>query len=100
MIVSMIETDIAENHTIKTEMVEFITYMFGNRGWVNIVEMRWLKLKKEHNLYGADPRDHELVPGLQVRDPKALISIQKYLDNLPIGVQLDQFGGDHSMQNT
>ena len=90
MIVSMIENDIAENHVIKTEMVEFITYVFGNRGWVNIVETRWLKLKKEHSLYSADPRDDGIVPArLQIRDPKAIVSIQRYLDNLPIGVQLD-----------
>ena len=47
----------------------------------------WLKLKKEHSLYSADPRDDGIVPArLQIRDPKAIVSIQRYLDNLPIGV--------------
>ena len=46
MIVTMIEKDLKENDIMKTEMVEFITYIFGNRAWVNIVEMRWLKMKK------------------------------------------------------
>ena len=76
MIVTMIEKDLAENEKIRTEMVEFITYIFGNRAWINIVEMRWLKMKKEGILYSADPHDDGIVPArLNVKDPKAIVSI-------------------------
>ena len=76
MIVTMIEKDLAENEKIRTEMVEFITYIFGNRAWINIVEMRWLKMKKEGILYSADPQDDGIVPArLNVKDPKAIVSI-------------------------
>lgn len=38
-----IEKDTKTNETIKKEMKAFISAIFGNDGWIRLVEARWLR---------------------------------------------------------
>ena len=56
-VLNSIEEDILINQQISKEMKAFITAVFGNDGWVRLVEARWLRNKQRRHLAEYDPKN-------------------------------------------
>lgn len=50
------------NMLIAKEMKAFISAIFGNDGWIRLVEARWLRAKQKKQEAEYDPKDRDLVP--------------------------------------
>lgn len=61
-ILRQIEADAILNNTMMQEMKAFISAIFGNDGWVRLVEARWLRKMQGKNLAEYDPSEKERVP--------------------------------------
>ena len=57
-----IERDIQTNSLIAKEMKAFISAVFGNDGWIKLVEARWLRNKQSKRFADYDPGVREQVP--------------------------------------
>ena len=71
-------------------MKAFVSAIFGNDGWVKLVETRWLRAKQHRREAEYDPKERDQVP-MYVKShvkPHVPLTIQ---DELPTH-GLDQFG--------
>ena len=86
-----VEEDQAANQQITKEMKAFITAVFGNDGWIRLVEARWLRKRQQRHDNEFDPEGAKVVPvyvkgGYNPHVPHAII------DELPTH-SADYFGG-------
>ena len=54
-----VENDYKQNMLIATEMKAFISAVFGNDGWIKLVEARWLRAKQQKRVAEYDPNEKE-----------------------------------------
>ena len=95
-----IERDIQTNSLIAKEMKAFISAVFGNDGWIKLVEARWLRNKQSKHLADYDPGVREQVPVYVKSNFYASTKFQvprQIIDELPTH-GTDQFGGLHSRE--
>ena len=52
-----IEKDFQSSYIISKEMKAFISAIFGNDGWIRLVEARWLRSKQHRHVAEYDPKD-------------------------------------------
>lgn len=52
-----IQRDMETNMIISKEMKAFISAVFGNDGWIRLVEARWLRNKQHRHTAEYDPKD-------------------------------------------
>ena len=86
------------HNILNTEMKAFISAIFGNDGWVKLVEARWLRIKQHRRAAEYDPNEKEQVPiyvkanykygNQQIKVPRQIV------DELPTS-SADQFGDFH-----
>lgn len=50
------------NMMISKEMKAFISAIFGNDGWIKLVEARWLRVRQHRHLAEYDPAEARQVP--------------------------------------
>ena len=60
-IVVAIEKDMQTHLLLNKEMKAFISAIFGNDGWIKIVEARYLRIKQEKHEFEYDPRGKDQV---------------------------------------
>jgi len=54
--------DVDINMEMAKEMKAFISAIFGNDGWIKLVEARWLRLKQQKRTAEYDPKEKDQVP--------------------------------------
>lgn len=79
------------NQIIAKEMKAFISAVFGNDGWMRLVEARWLRNKQHRHAAEYDPKDEIPIYVHSNYTPHVPRTIQ---DELPTHGS-DQFGGYH-----
>lgn len=93
-LVRQIERDIKTSNEINNSMKAFISAVFGNDGWIRLVEARWLRNNQRKQIAEYDPKD--VVPQF-VTNTYATQSIapRTIREELPTNSS-DQFGDYHS----
>lgn len=74
---------------ISKEMKAFVSALFGNDGWIKLVEARFLRLRQAKQEHEYDPKDHAAVKVYVHGDLKP--TVPHLLDELPTHSS-DQFG--------
>ncbi len=54
--------DTLTHKILNKEMKAFISAIFGNDGWIRLVEARWLRVKQHQRVAEYDPNEKEQVP--------------------------------------
>jgi len=57
----MVERDMTTAKTLNTEMKAFISAVFGNDGWIKLVEARFLRRKQNLRAHEYDPDEQHAV---------------------------------------
>jgi len=57
-----VEKDMGTVMTMNKEMKAFISAIFGNDGWIKLVEARYLRKKQERHAHEYDPQGKDAVP--------------------------------------